>query len=189
MLLLCHEGDPYARPFQVASEAKGIRVWRPRTLDDIVWSVDPLGDSDVTVAEGSAQEVWQSSQLSGVWFQGYPPLTSATHLDSRTRSYVSAEFAASLACVREQLRCPNVGLPPIDQTLVGAGLFTRVEMRRLGIEVLRDALVPSSGTPHAAPAAERTWVYRWGGESAWASELSLEGSTVGWRKLGDDTVG
>jgi hypothetical protein len=174
LLLLCSDDDPYAESFKRLAAERGIDVWRPVTLDEIAWSVGPASDADAIIDDRKGGKTWTSAQLAGVWFQDFPPLQSAACFDSRSRSYISAEIWASWACLCERLRCPSVGLPSVDQPVVGMGLPTRVEMRRLGINVLKDGLVPSSNALARVPTADRTWVIRWVEQSGWASDLSAE---------------
>jgi hypothetical protein len=174
LLLLCLHDDPYAEPFKRSAAGRGIDVWQPASLDEITWSVDPVGDADALICDRIRGRTWSSAQLAGVWFQAFPLLKSAEFFDSRSRSYISAEVWASWACLCERLRCPAVGSPSVDQPVVGLGLPARVEMRRLGIDVLKDGLAPSSKVLAGLPTADRTWVVRSVEQSGWASELSVE---------------
>ena len=194
LVILAQEDDPYAALVRVAAEKHVGSVWQPRALDDVAWGVDPQGDADPTLIDRASGQRWQSGDLRGVWFQSYPTLRSARDLDTRTRSYVSAEIAASLACFREEARCTTVGLPPIDLPILLSGIQARVEMRRVGITVLADELVANSGQSNAAPqsdpSADRQWLIRSGGTSGWAADRSMsagaEGSTTWASTLLDD---
>lgn len=169
MVIFSHAEDPYARYLTGTLRRRGVGVWHPEHLDEVAWSVDPLGEADPLLIDVTTGQVWGSSDLLGIWFQSYPRLLSAEARVARSQAYVDAEIAASIACLREFVRCRTVGMPPIDQPIVGTGIRSRVELRTLGLPALVDYLLPAG----AAGESATTWLHRWDMPSGWASERSL----------------
>gem|GEM_PF-5611056 len=141
MLVFANPADPITAGFARFAADRGLVVWQPEQVEDVAWSFHLEGSGrSLEIADRRSGQLWTAEDLAGIWYQSLPPVAGREDLSERDWRYVAAELGGATRVIWNEAPCPVVGQPPAacPSGIFDLGLESRIQLRRLGLPVLRD---------------------------------------------------